>query len=312
MSSAILSSSSGIPQAAQVTSARRPLLNIDDDTFRANIGRRPFTIAHRLSAHPLLALPNLIELSRRLPAENVRYNRGDVAPSQRIYTAAKNGLSIDETIRQIEDCGSWLVLRFVEQDPDYRALVDECLDEIQTLSEPVMPGMCKREGFIFITSPGSVTPFHADPEYNFLMQIRGTKRASLFDVSDRSIVSEEVLEKYLAEGPFCGEFKDEYQRKAFEFDLNPGDGLHFPLNWPHWIKNGNEVSISFSITFRTPQSERTSCIYRVNHELRKRGFNPTPYGKSALLDSAKFNAYRATRRAKSWLGMKEAKLPNRY
>ena len=121
-----------------------------------------------------------------------------------------------------------------------------------------------------------------------------------------------MLEKYLAEGPFCGEFKDEYQRKAFEFDLNPGDGLHFPLNWPHWIQNGDEVSISFSITFRTPQSERTSCIYSVNHELRKRGFNPTPYGNSALLDSAKFNAYRATRRAKSLLGMKEEKSPDSY
>jgi len=311
MSSAILSST-GIAQTAKAANSGHRLLNVREETFRAGIGRRPFTIAHRLSAHPLLALPNLIELSRRLPAENVRYNRGDVQPSQRIYTAAKNGLSIEETIKQIENCGSWLVLRFVEQDPEYRALVDECLDEIQTLSEPVMPGMCKREGFIFITSPDSVTPFHADPEYNFLMQIRGTKTASLFDVSDRSIVSEEVLEKYLAEGPFCGEFKDEYQPKAFEFDLNPGDGLHFPLNWPHWVKNGNEVSISFSITFRTPKSERTSCIYSVNHELRKRGFNPTPYGKSALLDNAKFNAYRATRRAKSLLGMKEAKLQDSY
>ena len=311
MSSAILSST-GIAQTAKVANSGHRLLNIREETFRANIGRRPFTIAHRLSAHPLLALPNLIELSRRLPAENVRYNRGDVQPSQRIYTAAKNGLSIEETIRQIEDCGSWLVLRFVEQDPEYRALVDECLDEIQALSEPVMPGMCKREGFIFITSPGSITPFHADPEYNFLLQIRGTKRASVFDVSDRSIVPEEVLEKYLAEGPFCGEFKEEYQRKAFEFDLNPGDGLHFPLNWPHWVRNGNEVSISFSITFRTAQSERTSCIYSLNHQLRKRGLNPTPYGKSALLDSAKFNAYRATRRAKSLLGMKEEKLPDSY
>jgi len=50
----------------------------------------------------------------------------------------------------------------------------------------------------------------------------------------------------------------------------------------------------------------------VNHELRKRGFNPTPVGNSALLDSAKFNAYRAARCAKSLLGMKEEKLPDSY
>jgi hypothetical protein len=312
MSSAILSSTSSISRTAPATASKRELLNINSDTFRANIGRRPFTIAHRLTAHPLLTLPSLIELSKKLPAENVRYNRGDVPTSQRIYTAAKNGLSIEETIRQIENCGSWLVLRFVEQDPEYCALLDECLDEIQALSEPVMPGMCKREGFIFVTSPGSITPFHADPEYNFLMQIRGRKTASLFDVSDRSIVSEEVLEKYLAEGPFCGEFKDEYQQRAFAFDLNPGDGLHFPLNWPHWVRNGDEVSISLSITYRTPQSERTSIIYNVNHQLRKRGFNPTPYGKSALLDSTKFNAYRVTRRTMRLLGLTKVKGLDKY
>jgi hypothetical protein len=36
-----------------------------------------------------------------------------------------------------------------------------------------------------------------DPEYNFLLQIRGKKTASLLDVSDRSIVSEELMEKFL-------------------------------------------------------------------------------------------------------------------
>ena len=32
-----------------------------------------------------------------------------------------------------------------------------------------------REAFIFISSPNTVTPYHMDPEYNFLLQIRGTK-----------------------------------------------------------------------------------------------------------------------------------------
>lgn len=302
MSSATLSSTC-ISGAMPASGSAQHLLIREADEFRSGVGRRPFTIRHRLTSHPLLALPSLIELSKRLPPDSVRYNRGDVLPGQRIYTAPPNGLSIEQTIRQIEDCGSWMVLRFVEQDPEYRVLVDECLDEIQALSETELPGMCKREGFIFITSPGSITPFHADPEYNFLLQIRGTKTASLFDVTDRSIVSEEVLEKYLAEGPFCGEFKEEYQEKALVFELEPGDGLHFPLNWPHWIKNGGEVSISFSITFRTPASERTSIIYSVNHQLRRRGFKPRPIGQSALVDAVKFNAYRATRRLKGLFGV---------
>ena len=58
------------------------------------------------------------------------------------------------------------------------------------------------------------------------------------------------MEKFLSGDEYKHDFKDEYPDKAFTFELNPGDGLHFPLTWPHWVKNGNEVSISFSITFR--------------------------------------------------------------
>lgn len=292
---------------------RQPsLLHMDPDAFQSDFDRRPFTIKHSLIDHPLLALPSLIELSRRLPESNIRYNRGDIPAGQQIYTAPKTDLSIEETIRRIEECRSWMVIRFVEQDPIYRELLDQCLDEIQPLSDSITPGMFKREGFIFITSPGSVTPFHADPEHNFLLQIRGKKTASLFDVSDRTIVSEEALENYSSGEPFKGEFKDEYQQKALVFDLNPGDGLHFPQNWPHWVKNGDEVSISFSITFRSARSERTSIIYNVNHSLRQHGFKPTPYGKSPLKDAAKFHAFRAARRAKKLFHVSNEEPLRRY
>lgn len=276
--------------------SERNLLSLDEDVFRSRFDRRPFTISHYLADHPLLTLPSLIELSKRLPESNVRYNRADVAVSQAVYSAPKTGLSIQETIRQIQECGSWMVLRFVEQDPEYRALVDQCLDEIQQFSDPIMPGMFKREGFVFITSPGGVTPFHMDPEYNFLLQIRGKKTASLLDVSDRSIVSEELLEKFLSGDEYKHDFKEEYPDKAFTSELNPGEGLHFPLNWPHWVKNGDEVSISFSITFRSPVSERREIVYKVNNYLRKRAINPRPFGQSGLIDSAKCYAFRAARR----------------
>lgn len=290
----------------------RSLLRLDSDVFQSSFDRRPFTIKHDLTNHPLLTLPNLIELSRRLPESNIRYNRGDIPAGQQIYTAPKTDLSIEETIRQIEECRSWMVIRFVEQDPIYRELLDQCLDEIEPLTETITPGMFKREGFIFITSPGSVTPFHADPEHNFLLQVRGKKTASLFDVSDRTIVSEETLESYSRGEPFKGEFKDEYQEKAFVFDLSPGDGLHFPQNWPHWVKNGDEVSISFSITFRSAKSERTSIIYSVNHALRQRGFSPTPYGRSSIRDAAKFHAFRATRRVKKLFHISKDERLRRY
>jgi hypothetical protein len=81
-----------------------------------------------------------------------------------------------------------MVLKYVEQDDDYRALLHRCLAEVGVHSELLRPGMELMQGFVFISSAGSVTPYHMDPEHNFLLQVRGSKTVSLFDGRDRSIV----------------------------------------------------------------------------------------------------------------------------
>src|SRR5262249_58596970 len=175
------------------------LLDIDGETFRANFNRAPFLIKHHLADHPLFSLQRLIELASRLPEEKVKYNGADISVANGLYEGPRTGLSVQETIRRIEECSSWMVINNVELDPEYRQLLDRCLDEVQLFTEPIDPGMFRREGFIFISSPFSVTPFHADPEYNFLLQVRGKKHISVWDGRDRSVLSEIALEKYFSD-----------------------------------------------------------------------------------------------------------------
>ena len=271
-------------------------LEVDPETFRANFNRWPFMVRHHLADHPLFTLRRLVALAHSLPADHVKYNAGDVTVDQGLYQGPQTGLSIQESIRRIEECNSWMALRWIEKDPAYRELLHQCLDEIQCFSEPLDPGMCRREGFIFISSPSAITPYHMDPEYNFLLQIRGQKTLHLFDGSDRSILSEQELEVN-ADAYGKLPFKEEYQQKATAIELVPGIGLHIPVRTPHWVKNGDGVSISFSITFRTDGSERQSVVYSANARLRKLGLSPTPFGHSSLRDSAKYQAYRVCRRA---------------
>jgi hypothetical protein len=73
-------------------------------------------------------------------------------------------------------------------------------------------------------------------------------------------------------------------------------GLHVPVTAPHWVKNGDAVSISFSITFRTPASERRNSVYATNAWLRGRGLRPRPFGESRWRDELKFNSHRVVRR----------------
>jgi len=272
-----------------------PLGPIDPQRFTTCFNRRPFVIRHRLAGHPLFALPRLIELARRLPADRVEYNAGDVPVSLDPRDTPRTGLSVEETIRRIEECRSWMVLKNVEHDADYRALLDACLDQLRPYTEPLAPGMSGREGFVFISSPGSVTPYHIDPENNFLLQIRGTKRVSVFDSRDRQVISEPALEAFFGGANRNLVYRDAYQPRATVFELAPGDAVHVPVAAPHWVENGPEVSLSFSITFRTADSDRLEILYRMNHRLRRWKLPPAPVGQSPALDHAKYVLFRAVR-----------------
>jgi hypothetical protein len=83
--------------------------------------------------------------------------------------------------------------------------------------------------------------------------------------------------------------------------LQPGDGVHVPVNAPHYVLNGTEASVSFSITFRTPEGDRRSAVYQVNDKLRSFGLSPRPVGKTPILDRAKYLGYAAYERVQKRL-----------
>ena len=283
--------------ASRLDSSSR-LLQLDPDVFRQSFPARPFLVGHRLESDRRLSLPSLSRLAQRLPEHNVEYNAGTVDVGMRDKVTPRTGLSVEETIRRIEECSSWMVLKNVEVDSEYRDLLNECLEYVRPLSEPLDPGMESREGFIFVSSPGARTPYHCDPEHNFLLQVRGTKDIHIWDPTDRTVLSEAEIE-----GQFSGDhrnlaFRPEYERTAQVFNLKPGLGLHFPVSAPHWVQNGNEVSISFSITFRTPATERRGLVYAGNAKLRKMGITPRPFGQQPTRDTVVYNAVRVARRVR--------------
>ncbi|HEU4390622.1 MAG TPA: transcription factor [Blastocatellia bacterium] len=293
----ILQTGAAVSRATGQTSAERRL-EVDEECFKQNFDRVPFLLRHNLAGHPLFELPRLVELSRKLRPGTVEYSSGSVPIGLKPELTPRTGLSIQETIERIQESGSWMVLKYVEQDPDYRELLNRCLDEIVPLTRERAPGMCRREGFIFISSPGSITPYHLDPEYNFLLQVRGQKAISIFDPADRRVISEEELENYYYGSHRNLEYLEALQGTASVFDLTPGIGLFFPVTAPHWVKNGEQVSISFSVTFRSRASEKRSVVYTVNRHLRRLGLKPTPAGESAWLDFIKYNGVRVMRRSR--------------
>ncbi|WP_437193105.1 JmjC domain-containing protein [Planctomicrobium sp. SH527] len=275
------------------------LLQIHPLEFEANFSRQPFLIGHHLCNHPLFKIERLLDLSKRLPESCIEYNAGNIPISLEGSLTPRNGLTPEETIRRITECKSWLVLKYVERDPEYSALLDTCLSEIRPYSEPIAPGMTHPQAFIFITSPGSVTPYHIDPEHNFLLQVRGTKEVRMLNGNDRNIVSDIDLENFYSDRGRNLKLNSEHEKAGWTYQLQPGEGLHFPVTFPHWVKNGNEVSISFSITFRTPDLDRRRALYGANAAIRARGGKPTPVGKNAIRDHLLYLSSRIQRKFSS-------------
>ena len=151
--------------------------------FAGAYPERPHRLRHDLPAHPLLGLEALARLGENLPAASVEYNRGDL-PLGIDGKPGGNGLSIGETIRGIAGSGSWAVLKNIEQESEYAALLAELLGELRHEIEPRTGRMLKTQGFVFVSSPNAVTPYHFDPEHNILLQHTGSKTMTVFPAGD--------------------------------------------------------------------------------------------------------------------------------
>jgi hypothetical protein len=278
-----------------------PLIEAVPHVVAQNFDRQPFLVRHRLDSHPLFDLSRLLELAQLLPQESIEYNAADLPVSLGNRPTPGNGLSVDETLRQIRDCRSWMVLKNVERDPAYAKLLEQCLDEICLAAGARIADRRQQEGFIFVSSPGAITPYHMDPEHNFLLQIRGSKTVAIFDPADRELLPNEILERFHSGFRRKLTLDEAHRNRGREFQLEPGIGLHFPVTAPHWVRNGNEVSVSFSITFRTRESDRRETLYRINSVLRKTGIDPMEPGRSGWRDAMKLGIHGAARGCKRTL-----------
>lgn len=263
--------------------------------FAASYPEGPHKLRHNLSAHPLLELDALAELGEALPERSLEYNRGDV-PIGVDGKPAGNGLSIGETIRGIETTNSWAVLKNIEQHPAYAALLAELLGELEPEIVRKTGRMMRTQGFIFVSSPEAVTPYHFDPEHNILLQLTGKKAMTVFPAGDALFAPDRVHETYHAGGPRELKWHDELACHGQTFRLAEGEAIYVPVMAPHHVKNGPVPSISLSITWRSEWSFAEADARAFNALLRKWGFDPAPPGRWPVRNRGKSIAWRVLRR----------------
>lgn len=263
--------------------------------FESSYPEGTHKLEHNLLGHPLLDLNALALLGEALPPDSVEYNRGDL-PIGVDGKPEGNGLTIGETIRNIATSNSWAVLKNIEQNRPFKALLDELIDELAPIIEARTGKIMRPQGFIFVSSPHAVTPYHFDPEHNILLQLRGRKTVTVFPPGDARFAPDAIHETYHAGGPRELSWQEDFADQGVAFRLYPADALYVPVMAPHHVKNGDEVSISLSMTWRSEWSFAEADARAFNKYLRRFGLKPKPPGRWPANNLGKANAMRVLRR----------------
>lgn len=267
------------------------------ETFAANYPETPHILPHNLRQNALLSLDRLARLGGALPSGSVEYNQGDL-PIGVDGKPDPTGLSIEDTIRHIATSNSWAVLKNIEQVAEYRELLLSLLAELQPEIEAATGAMLRPQGFIFISSPNAVTPYHFDPEHNILLQLKGSKVMTQFPAGDTRFAPDSVHESYHSGGARELPWDDAFAAQGTDFAITAGEALFVPVMAPHFVRNGPESSLSLSITWRSEWSFAEADARGFNRILRKAGLSPAAPQRWPATNSAKAYAYRALRKAR--------------
>lgn len=265
-------------------------IEVSPEDAREKFNRLSFEIGHHLSNHPLFQVPALLELAERVVGarpNDLYYDMGDVSPGQRWDEVPDAAFSAVEGMRQLETSNAWFLFKHTQRDPLYREVFESGLKEIKEVAGDGVDAQIRQEDIlIFVTSPNRVTPYHIDRECNFLLQISGSKTLYVFDRDDREVLSEEELERFWTVDNNAAIYKPKLQNRARAYHMRPGTGVHIPVNCPHWVQNGDNISVSLSVNFQFLDSLRGN-VYRANHYLRRAGIKPLPPGVHSGRDAAK-------------------------
>jgi hypothetical protein len=252
--------------------------------------RSPLALRHRLVGHPLLDIDPIADLAERLGPDSISAERAEkdlVAAegvSDRLTVRA-----ISEQIRELAANDSWFTLLNIERVPAYGDLVDEIVDEVARQAGVDGATLRRRMGFVFASSPRSVTSAHFDIEQSFCLQLQGHRRLGFGRFADDA-QREREIRRYWG-GTSFGKLET-MPEQIDEVALGPGEGAYIPPYTPHWLSNGATPSLSLTVTFFNRDNEDESLVQAFNEKVRRAGLHPHPYGATPVRDRAKAGAMR--------------------
>jgi len=153
-------------------------------------------------------------------------------------------------VKSIETAGAWMVLKRVENSPEYGALLEDTLRRgrgrarLQTACwTPASNG----RGILFVSSPEFDHAVPLGQLRQFLVHIHGEKFFTIFDNNDRSIVGDDEIERSMTKHRNL-KYDDSFAPRGSEFHLFAGDAAMCPISG----RTGSAPPIRIRSRWRSP------------------------------------------------------------
>lgn len=276
-----------------LTNTRQVFTEWEQD-YIEKFGRKTFIIGHKLANCYLFELPRLERLAKdtyaarkagRVRDAQIKPRRGsaDMSTWASVVSIALHEsdweAQLGKLFSETESDASGLSIMLActnEVDVAYDSLMRQMFHEIAEhvglpLSEITHSGLT-----VIVAAPGTVTPYHNDRGLNFLLQIKGGKDVYLYDRGDPFVLSRVAIDNSQLENGRNACFWRELEELGTIYHLEPGLAVHHPPLVPHWVKNGNNVSVSISFHFSTRRLDDLSLAHEVNWSHHRFGLKWTP------------------------------------
>jgi len=253
---------------------------------------------------PLVTLDALADAADRIPATQVEHHLGDlpvVLPGGESITLEQRPADV---VRNVATNECWVMLRSLAVLPEYDALLRRFAApfELALRARREMP--VQHDLIAFIAGPRSTVPVHFDRNHHVLLQVRGTKTVGTGVFSDPYVHQLQIE---------CGLQPDRRNADAMpdnreERVLHPGDAVVIPAFTFHWVQGRDDVSIAMACAVGTDVTARTNAVHEFNMRARKLGLRFGPPGTNERTDRAKAKAYSTSKRVRSSVRARAAKV----
>jgi hypothetical protein len=222
-----------------------------------------------LHTSDLFSDEGLADLLDRYPRERMGVYRFPHHAEGRVralhgHAQGVSGRTLLEAVREGQ---IWLNLRAANRClPAYQGIADDLRDSI---AKAYGKTTYRWDVGVLISSPNIHVHYHLDASPVCLVQIRGKKRLWIYPPTAPYLSAEQVEAMMMREREEDLEFRNEFDRDAAVFDLEPGHAVTWPQFGPHRVQNADVMNVSLSCEFQTTATLlRSSAVY-ANANLRR-------------------------------------------